>query len=105
MAALPPDLDRLGHALTVAAVRNVDARHRRAVRRRMAGVGVIGALVLAALMPSTLDSAHRVVTPEPDQFAWAPVPVYQAVCGQPRGAHFTAPRSCEVLHPAPQAMR
>jgi hypothetical protein len=104
MAALPPELDRLGDALALAVERTAGARRRRAARLRRVSAGVIGALALAALTPGPLSPAHRVVA-EPDQFAWAPVPVYQAMCGQPRGARFTAPRSCEVLHPAPQAMR
>ena len=105
MAALPPDLDRLGDALAAAAQRTLDTRRRRSARMRMAIVGVAGALAAAVLIPGPLGSAQQ--RPAPDlQIASAPVPTDQTtICGQPRGARFTEPRSCEMLHPAPQALR
>jgi hypothetical protein len=105
MAALPPDLDRLGDALAAAAQRTLDARRRRGARMRMAMVGVAGALAAAVLVPGPLGPAQQ--RRELDlQIASASVPIYQAtVCGQPRGARFTEPRSCEMLRPAPQALR
>jgi hypothetical protein len=104
MAALPPDLDRLGDALTAAAQRKVSAAARRSARARLAIVGIAGALAAAVLVPGPLGPATR-LTPD-IQIAAAPVMVDQTtVCGQPRGARFSAPRSCEMLHPAPQALR
>jgi peptidoglycan/LPS O-acetylase OafA/YrhL len=100
MIVLPEDLERLGDALAVAAERRVRARR----RRRLARAGVVGALAFAALTPGTLGGAQQQL--DVLQFAAAPGPVYVATaCGQPRGARFTPPRPCELLHPAPQALR
>jgi hypothetical protein len=105
MSALPPELDRLGDALASAAQRTLDTRQRRAARRRMASVGLIAALAAAALTPGPLGSAQRVVRDVQIASAPAMYNTNSGVCGQPRGARFNEPRSCEMLHPAPQALR
>jgi hypothetical protein len=60
MPDLPPDLDRLGSALTHAVTRARSARdHRAGLRRRLAGSLVAGLLVFAAMTPSHLGPADR----------------------------------------------
>jgi hypothetical protein len=92
---LPPDLTRLGDALTSAAERTLAASRRRAERRRrFVLTAALGALVFAALTPAALGPAHRQVdlALEP---GFAP-----AGCDQPHGAEFTMTR-CEapsILH-------
>jgi len=60
MPALPPDLDRLGNALTHAVVRARAVRdHRAGLRRRLAGSLAAGLLVFAATTPSHLGPADQ----------------------------------------------
>jgi hypothetical protein len=60
MPALPPDLDRLGNALTQAVVRARSVRdHRAGLRRRLAGSLAAGLLVFAATTPSRLGPADQ----------------------------------------------
>jgi hypothetical protein len=102
MADLPPDLDRLGHALTHATERAV-ARRDQATdrRRRLVGCAVAALLVFAAVTPSHLGPADR-----PDFFALAIEPAGAAMrCDQPRGQRFHYIDACIERHPAPQAAR
>lgn len=96
---LPPELDRLGTALTHAAARrNVRAER----RRRLAGGIAAGLLVFAAMTPSQLESADK-----PDIFGFAITSSALAaeVCDQPRGQRFDIEKACEGGNPAPQAAR
>jgi hypothetical protein len=57
---LPPDLQRLGDALTNAAARTAAAdRQRREARRRLAVTVAVGALAFTTLMPGALGPAHH----------------------------------------------
>jgi hypothetical protein len=92
---LPPDLARLGDALTRAAERTATASRRRAERRRrLVSTAAVGALVFAALTPAALGPAQR-------QTDLALEPGFPpSGCDQPHGAQFTLAR-CEaptVLH-------
>ena len=101
--ALPPDLDRLGSALTNAAAR-AGARRRRLTerRRRMAASLAAGLLVFAAMTPSHLDGADN--HPQLLQLASAPAEASMA-CDQPRGHPFEVTEPCVVRKPQPQAAR
>jgi hypothetical protein len=89
MVPLPPDLDRLGEQLAAAAARTRDKRSRRAEqRRRLALVGVVGAIAFAALTPGTLSPAVRDV-------ALANAAVVPPGCETPRGSGFMLER-CEA---------
>ena len=104
MPDLPPDLDRLGNALTHAVGRAGAARaHRAGVRRRLAGSIAAGLLVFAAMTPSHLGRADR-----PDFLAFAQAePAEAAVfCDVPRGGReYQLLEPCVPRHPAPQAAR
>jgi hypothetical protein len=101
--ALPPDLDRLGNALTHATARAVARRRSRSDRqRRLAGCLVAGLLVFAALTPTPLDSADR---PQLLRLAIAPNASAAVICDQPRGKRFQVTGACVVRHPQPQAAR
>ncbi len=81
---LPPELDRLGAALTHAAAR----KHTRAQRRRRTAASLAaGLFVLAALSPAPLDRADQ---PLPDflNFAIATSAAAAEQCDQPRGQRF-----------------
>ena len=88
---LPPDLARLGDQLAAATVR---ARARTRRNRRMARLGVTGAvaaLAVAVLAPGALhsgDGARQLAV------ASASVIYRPAACDQPRGATFAAARPC-----------
>jgi hypothetical protein len=102
MGDLPPDLDRLGHALTRATERAVTRRRRRNDRRRrLCGSVLAGLLVFAAMTPSHLGRADQV-----DVFSFAIEPAGAAVvCDQLRGERFKYNDACIERHPAPQAAR
>ena len=99
---LPPELDRIGNALTHATARA--AARRRAVvdrRRRLAGGMVAGLLVFAAMTPAQLDRADQ---PDFLRFAIAPSAEAAVVCDQPRGPRFSSSEDC-VEPEQPQAAR
>ena len=102
MGDLPPDLDRLGHALTHATERAVTRRHQAAHRRRrLIGCAVAAFCVFASMTPSHLGPADQ-----PDFFALAIEPAGAAMrCDMPRGQHFNHTDACVERHPAPQAAR
>lgn len=96
---LPPELDRLGSALTHAAVRH---RTRRERRRRLLGGIAAGLLVFATMTPSPLGPADQT---EILGFAITTSSAQAAeICGQPRGPRFDIETACEA-NPAPQAVR
>src|SRR4051812_9899340 len=100
---LPPELDRLGLALTHATARAAARRRLRSTRRRrIAGGFVAGLLVFAAMTPAPLQRAD-----EPNFFALATTQRAEAavVCDQPRGPRFRFQEACDVRHPQPQAAR
>ena len=102
MGDLPPDLDRLGHALTHATERAVARRdqvnHR---RRRLVGCAVAAFCVFASMTPTHLGPADQ-----PDFFALAIDSAGAAVrCDMPRGQRFHYTDACEQKHPQPQAAR
>jgi hypothetical protein len=93
---LPPDLDRLGDQLAVAAARELAARRRRRMLlARLAAIAVAAVMALAALAPGGLGSAdsppaaHRVL------LALAPTPSW---CDPPRGGQFAIP-ACRPQQP------
>jgi hypothetical protein len=94
---LPPELSRLGDALTSAAERTIAAGRRRAGRRRLVTTAALGALVFAALTPATLGPAHR----QSDLAGFPP-----SGCDQPHGAQFTM-TGCEsaIVLDRPYAVR
>src|SRR4051794_2000156 len=100
---LPPELDRLGNALTHATARAA-ARRRVAMdrRRRIAGGLLAGLLVFAAMTPSRLGQADQ-----PHLFGFAVTSDAAAAifCDQPRGQHFDYTEACVDRHPAPQAAK
>jgi len=93
---LPPELDRLGSALTHAATRHRDRRER---RRRLAGGIAAGLLVFAAMTPTQLQPADTVVG-----FAITSSAQAAEMCDQPRGPRFDIETTCGA-DPAPQAVR
>ena len=102
MGDLPPDLDRLGHALTYATARDVKRRNQRAERRRrLCGCVLAGLLVFAAMTPSHLGRADQ-----PNFLPFGIEPAGAAViCDQLRGQEFKYNDACIERHPAPQAAR
>jgi hypothetical protein len=103
MGDLPPDLDRLGHALTHATERAVTRRRQRNDRRRrICGSVLAGLLVFAAMTPSHLGRADQ-----PNFFSFASIEPAGAamVCDQLRGQRFKYNDACIERHPAPQAAR
>ena len=95
---LPPELDRLGSALTHAAARH---RTRSERRRRLAGAIAAGLLVFAAMTPSQLERADQT---EFLGFAITSSAQAAEVCDQPRGPRFDIETTCGT-NPAPQAVR
>jgi hypothetical protein len=104
MPDLPPDLDKLGNALTHAVARTDAARaHKAGVRRRLAGSIAAGLLVFAAMTPSHLGQADR--TPLLS-FAEAEPAEAAIFCDVPRGGReYQLLEPCVPRHPAPQAAR
>jgi hypothetical protein len=98
---LPPELDRLGAALTHAAAR----QHTRAERRRrLAGSIAAGLFVFAAMSPTPLDRADQPVRlPNFLNFAITSNASAAALCDQPRGPRFDE-AACDDAT-APQALR
>ena len=93
---LPPELDRLGAALTHAAARR---RTRAERRRRLASSIAAGLLVFAAMAPAQLDRADQpFLRLAIGTSAQAAVP-----CDQPRGQRFDV-EACDDAF-APQAIR
>ena len=77
----PPDLDRLGHALTRATARDVKRRNQRAERRRrLCGCVLAGLLVFAAMTPSHLGRADQ---PNFLPFAIEPAGAPSGTAGRP----------------------
>src|SRR3954464_8361908 len=79
---LPPDLDRLGNALTHAPARRAAAHPRAGLRRRLAASMVAGLLVFAAMTPSHLGRADQ---PALLGFAQADNAEAAVFCDVPRG--------------------
>jgi hypothetical protein len=102
MGDLPPDLDRLGHALTHATERAVTRRDQAVTRRRRLVVCAVAAFcVFASMTPTHLGPADQ-----PDFFSLAIEPAGAAVrCDMPRGQRFHYTDACIELHPQPQAAR
>jgi hypothetical protein len=102
MGDLPPDLDRLGLALTHATEQAVKRRHTASHRRRrLIGCAVAAFCVFASMTPTHLGPADQ-----PDFFSLALEPAGAAVrCDMPRGQHFHYTDACVERHPAPQAAR
>jgi hypothetical protein len=103
MADLPPDLERLGDALTHATTRATALRrHRIELRRRFAGSLLAGLAVFAVMAPSPLGSAVHIEGVE--QLAAAPAYAVTYPCDRPRANGGYLPPSCEVSETAqPQA--
>jgi hypothetical protein len=88
MAAMPPDLDRLGEQLESAAGRRLAQRRRRSeLRRRLAVSGVLGAIAFAALTPAQLGPAIRTLSGAPLATA-----TERPWCEHPRGVNFRLER-------------
>jgi hypothetical protein len=104
MQDLPPDLDRLGNALTHAVAQSRAARDRKAgVRRRLAGSIAAGLLVFAAMTPSHLGHADRTPLLGFAQTEPAEAAIF---CDVPRGGReYQLLEPCVPRHPAPQAAR
>jgi hypothetical protein len=95
---LPPELDRLGAALTHAAARQHTRTER---RRRLAGGLVAGLLVFAAMTPSPIERAEN----QPLLgLAIGSSAQAAGLCVQPRGPRFDLESTCGS-EPAPQAAR
>lgn len=92
---LPPELDRLGAALTHAAARKTTRVER---RRRVAGSFAAGLFVIAAMSPTPLDRADQ-----PLPFLSTTNAVAAERCDQPRGQRFDE-AACDD-DTAPQAIR
>ena len=97
---LPPELDRLGAALTHAAARQ---RTRAERRRRLAGSIAAGLFVFAAMSPTPLDRADQPVLPNFLNFAITSNAAAAELCDQPRGPRFDE-EACDD-DAAPQAVR
>jgi hypothetical protein len=107
MAELPPDLSRLGDLLGDAVARDGRRRARRVrVRMRLAVTALAALMTFAATVPSHLAPSER-----RPLIQLAAAPAFGATiqptagCDQPRGARFTRPRGCVVVHPPAQAAR
>jgi hypothetical protein len=92
---LPPDLSRLGDAITTAAERRLQARrHRSELLGRIAVTGVAAAMAFAILFPGALTDS------EPPggalQLVSSSATYVPTACDQPRGATLSAARPCAV---------
>ncbi len=110
MGDLPPDLERLGDALTNATSGEVAARrHRWIMSRRFAACLAAGVLVFAFTAPSRLVSSDSVTQRFPVAFVGAAVAradVLLGPCDVPHGGngrYFQAPSGCQITLPPPQA--
>jgi hypothetical protein len=105
MAELPPDLERLGDALTHATTRAAALRrHRIELRRRFAACLLAGLFVFAVMAPSPLGNAVHIEGVE--QLAAAPAYAVTYRCDRPHSNTGYLPPSCEVAEMAqPQAAR
>jgi hypothetical protein len=102
MAELPPDLDRLGRALTHATAHAAARRHARMERRRrLIGSLAAGLLVFAAMTPSHLGPADQ---PDFLQLSITTAAASQR-CDIPRGQRFHFLEGCNEHDPQPQAAR
>jgi hypothetical protein len=93
---LPPELDRLGAALTHAAARR---RTRVERRRRLASSIAAGLLVFAAMAPSQLGRADQPFL----RLALGTSAQAAVLCDQPRGQRFDV-AACDDVS-VPQAVR
>jgi hypothetical protein len=102
MGDLPPDLDRLGLALTHATERAVTRRRQVITRRRkLVGCALAAFCVFASMTPTHLGPADQ-----PDFFALSIDSAGAAMrCDMPRGQRFNYTEACIEQHPAPQAAR
>jgi hypothetical protein len=97
---LPPDLDRLGNALTLATARAATRhRTRRDRRRRIVGGLLAGLLVFAAMTPAQLQRADQ---PDFLQLATGQRAEAAELCDRPRGTRVG--EACDAA-PPPQAAR
>ena len=102
---MPPDLDRLGDALTAAVARAAAVRRaRRRLAGRVASAALAAAVAFVALSSGTLAPTRP--TGGLLQLASTPViAVAVAGCDQPRGARFSMPRGClpnrPLVYPSP----
>ena len=94
---LPPELDRLGAALTHAAARQRALQQR---RRRITGGLAAGLFVFAAMTPSQIERADQPLL----RLAVGASAQAAEPCDQPRGARFDLEKTCGA-DPAPQAVR
>jgi hypothetical protein len=102
MGDLPPDLDRLGSALTHATERAVARRDQAEWRRRrLVGCALSAICVFASMTPTHLGPADQ-----PDFFSLSIDTAGAAVrCDMPRGQRFNYTDACLQRHVAPQAAR
>jgi hypothetical protein len=102
MGDLPPDLDRLGLALTNATERAVTRRRQvNSRRRRLIGCAAAAICVFASMTPTHLGPADQ-----PDLFSLALDSAGAAMrCDMPRGQRFHYTDACEQKKPQPQAAR
>src|SRR4051794_23412479 len=89
MDDLPPDLERLGEALTAAPASTMAARRRRRrLRHRLAACAAVGLLVFAVTTPSRLVPADS---------TRASPPLTLAATG-PTGGYVVLDGPCDTLH-------
>lgn len=107
MEELPPDLERLGEALTTATTNVVAVRRwRQHLVRKFAACVAAGTVVFAVTAPNPLGSAttSRLGL----TFASVVATSEAGLGGSCDGAHggsgryFQAPQGCEIVRPAPQ---
>ena len=99
---LPPELDRLGSALTHATARAAARRRTRADRRRrIAGGLAAGLFVFAAMAPAQLQRADQ---PDFLQLATGQRAEAAEICDRPRGTRSYVTAACDE-DPPPQAAR
>jgi hypothetical protein len=107
---LPPDLDRLGEALTRATARAAAIRRaRRMFAARLAACVVAAVMVFAATAPSRLGHADMAFPPDSGGVAFtSAVEGTLAVgCDRPHGVVAQsegAPGDCTIRRPQPQAL-
>src|ERR1700759_5343379 len=107
MGDLPPDLERLGEALTTATTGEVAARrHRRAAGWKLGACVAAGILVFAATAPSRLVSSDTIRPSVGLAFVdTARADTLRGPCDPPHGGagrYSQAPDGCEIVQPRPQ---